>query len=521
MERSSGVLMHITSLPGRGGIGKFGAEAVRFAGLLKDAGFAYWQVLPFTPVGEGFSPYMAFSAFAGAIALIDPEGLVQEGLLYPYELSIFEYHGGEYLTDYPFAYAKAMDMLQFAYLRIRPEHRMRMNAFVEANRHWLDDYSLFMALRDRFGGIPFWLWPDGALTRHEPDAIEAAMEREREKVDFWKFAQFIFYAQWEKTKEAINKLGIRMIGDMPIYVSMDSSDVWASPALFQLNKDRTPRVVAGVPPDYFAAEGQLWGNPIYDWEAMEKDGYAWWISRIREALRWFDAIRIDHFRGFESYWEVDADATTAKGGRWRKGPAMKLFRKVAEEFGQANIIAEDLGDVTPEVRQFLTDSGYPGMKVLQFAFHHLKDSEHLPHHYERNCVAYTGTHDNNTMLGWLWEASEEDRRFALEYCGYQGHEWGRGGPHSGSVRAILRALWQSGAALAVVPIQDICGFGADARMNVPGVGTGNWRFRITRAHLDEIPVDQWRRFNQTFRRIQQAETAGHADAAEAMEANVK
>ncbi|MHB1454930.1 MAG: 4-alpha-glucanotransferase [Saccharofermentanales bacterium] len=520
MERSSGVLLHITSLPGKGGIGKFGAEAVRFAEFLKNAGFTYWQVLPFTPVGEGDSPYMAYSAFAGYIALIDPQGLVDEGLLYPYELKIFEYHGGEYLTDYAFAFSRAMDMLKFAYLRIKSGHRARINEFAARNSHWLDDYALFMSVRERFGGLPFWMWPDQALARREKEAMTTALIDEQANVDFWKFSQFIFYSQWAKTKTAINSLGVRMIGDMPIYVSMDSSDVWAAPHLFKLNEDLTPRVVAGVPPDYFAVDGQLWGNPIYDWDVMEKTGFAWWISRIREALQLFDYVRIDHFRGFESYWEVDATAKTAVKGAWRKGPAMKLFDKVSEVFGDANIIAEDLGDVTDEVRQFLADSRFPGMKVLQFAFDHKLDNEYLPHNYTKNCVAYTGTHDNNTTLGWLWEAEEDDRNFALDYAGYQGSEWGRGGAGSASVYAITRTLWQSPAALAIVPMQDICGFGADARMNVPGTGTGNWRFRITGGQLAEVPAERWKRFNVTFRRFPNPAAVLKTIGSEVTEANV-
>lgn len=511
MERSSGVLLHITSLPGKYGIGKFGSNAVRFAEFLKNCGFRYWQVLPFAPVGDSDSPYMAFSAFAGYIALIDPEGLVDQGLLYPYELKIFEYHGGEYLTDYKFACSRAMDMLRFAYLRLGPDMRREIVQFAGQNRHWLEDYALYMSLRERFGGLPFWQWPDRDLMCRKGSAVAKALDEERENVDFWKFAQYLFFTQWKKTKDAINAAGIRIIGDMPIYVSMDSSDVWANPSLFKLKGDLTPRVVAGVPPDYFSKDGQLWGNPIYDWDEMERQDFDWWINRIGMALRVYDDVRIDHFRGFESYWEVDANSRTAVKGQWMKGPAMKLFRKTAEVFGKVNIIAEDLGDVTADVRKFLAESGFPGMKVLQFGFSHEEDNEYLPHHYTANCVAYTGTHDNNTTLGWLWEADEADRSFALRYCGFEGSEWGRGGAYSPSVRAIIRTLWQSPAALTIVPMQDICGFGADARMNVPGTDSGNWRFRITEGNLSEIPAGFWKDFNITFRRYEDPKCASKKD----------
>ncbi|MDD4716714.1 MAG: 4-alpha-glucanotransferase [Eubacteriales bacterium] len=500
MKRSSGVLLHISSLPGKWGIGKFGKSAIDFAGFLKKAGFSYWQVLPFNPVGEGNSPYMSFSAFAGYIGFIDPEELVDDGLIYPYEIKIFEYHGSEYLTDYDFSYSRTLEMLKFAYMRITSETRSAIAEFSEENKEWLDDYALFMSLREREGNKPFWLWSDPDLVRRDPSALKSAFSRDKESIAFWKFAQYIFYRQWFRTKAAINELGIEMIGDMPIYVSMDSSDVWAHPEYFRLDRDLTPEVVAGVPPDYFAADGQLWGNPIYDWDKLESDEFKWWTDRIALSFKSFDHVRIDHFRGFESFWEVDAKAKTAKTGKWVKGPAMKLFNKVKEVMGEVNIIAEDLGDITDEVVTFLSESGFPGMKVIQFGFDASADSPHLPHNHERNCIAYSGTHDNNTILGWLWEASERNRDYALEYCGFHG-DWGTGGPFSGSVKAILRTLWQSSADVVIVPMQDICGFGSDARMNVPGVPSGNWRFRITGSALADLPADHWRRQNLVFRRF--------------------
>ncbi len=502
MERAGGVLMHITSLPGPYGIGKFGTEAVRFARLLGRAGFTYWQVLPFTPVDESHSPYMAYSAFAGYIGLIGPEGLADEGLLDPRECACFAYPGCASRTDYGFAYDKALEMLRLAYTRTGPGHRTRVEAFAREHAGWLEDYALFMTIRERFGGQPFWLWPDPALKRHERTALEKVRAEEPGEVDFWKFAQYVFHTQWSGLKEAVNRLGIRVVGDMPIYVSMDSSDVWGAPYLFKLNGDLSPKVVAGVPPDYFSADGQLWGNPIYDWDRMEETGFAWWISRIREALGRFDLIRIDHFRGFESYWEVDAGSPTAVSGRWRKGPAMRLFNKVREAFGDAAIIAEDLGDISDGVRQFLRDSGFPGMKVLQFGFDPAADSEHLPHNYTRNCVAYTGTHDNSTLLGWLCEAGDEQRAFALRYCGI-GDDGAiqAGGTDEAFPFAAARTLWQSPAALTILPVQDLCGLGADTRMNIPGTPSGNWSFRIGEDTLDAIAAERWRMLNVTYRRF--------------------
>lgn len=500
MERSCGVLMHITSLPGKEGIGKFGAQAVRFAEFLKDAGFTYWQVLPFGPIGFGNSPYQSYSAFAGYPGFIDPQGLKNDGLLYDYELKVFEYHGCEYSVDYDFVNTKSLDMLHFAYPRISLEMQSEINMFAEENKAWIDDYALFMALKCRYDNKAFWEWPNKELVVRDPKAIEDAKNEEREAISFWKFVQYIFFKQWKQTKSEINALGIKIIGDMPIYVSRDSSDLWGSPSLFKLDEELNPTVVAGVPPDFFSKDGQLWGNPIYDWEKMEEDGFAWWVRRIESALKMYDWIRIDHFRGFESYWEVSANEKTAKTGVWKKGPAMKLFNIIKETFGDTNIIAEDLGDVNDDVRKFLVDSGYPGMKVMQFAFDPLVDSEYLPHNYLPDSVAYTGTHDNNTTLGWLWAASEDEREFALRYCGFESDDWGKGGNESASLRAIIRTLWQSSSNLAIVPIQDLCGYGCDARMNIPGTASENWTFRITKDALYSIPVSKWKVFNITFRR---------------------
>lgn len=505
MERSSGVLMHITSLPGNFGIGRFGEQAIRFAKFIKACGFSYWQVLPFGPVGYGNSPYQCYCAFAGYHAMIDPKELVKDGLLYEYELKVFDYNGGNYTVDYEFANLKSLDMMQFAYTRITQELRDEINLFALKNSEWLIDYALFMSLKTKFDQKPFWEWPDKGLIKRDKTAINDAMITERESIEFWKFIQFIFFRQWERTKKEINDIGIQIIGDMPIYVSRDSSDLWASPDLFKVDENLCPTVVAGVPPDYFSVDGQLWGNPIYDWDKMEQEDYAWWIRRIASAKDLFDWVRIDHFRGFESYWEVPANDLTAIGGVWRNGPGMKLFNMVSKVLGDVNIIAEDLGDVNDDVRAFLKESRFPGMKVLQFAFGDDTDNEYLPHNHIPNCVAYTGTHDNNTTLGWLWEAGEEERAYILEYCGFTAPNWGNGGSYSESIKAIIRTLWQSCAMLTIIPIQDICGFGSDARMNIPGTLSDNWKFRITSEAIDTIPVKSWCEFNCTFKRTKSSQ----------------
>ncbi len=502
MERASGVLMHITSLPGKEGIGKFGEQAIRFAKFLKEAGFSYWQVLPFGPVGFGNSPYQSFCSFAGYHSMIDPRELIKDGLIYEYELKCFEYKGGNYTVDYDFANNNSLDMMRFAFPRVTIQMQDEINDFALKNSEWLEDYALFMALKYRYGQKAFWEWPNVLLIKRDPKAISDAISEEREAISFWKFIQFIFYRQWEKTKKEINEIGIKIIGDMPIYVARDSSDLWASPELFKLDETLIPTVVAGVPPDFFSIEGQLWGNPIYNWEIMQEDGFSWWINRISASLSMYDYVRIDHFRGFESYWEIPFKDKTAIGGVWKKGPAMKLFDKVREVFGQANIIAEDLGDIDDDVRKFLENSGYPGMKVIQFAFDPDSDSEYLPHNYTKNCVAYTGTHDNNTSLGWLWDASEKERTFALSYCGFEGDNWSKGGTDSASIKAITRSLWQSCSNLVISPIQDLCGFGSDARMNIPGTLSENWKFRLTQEAFGTISSESWKKFNLTYKRTE-------------------
>lgn len=500
MERSSAVLMHLTSLPGPFGIGTMGDDAKRFAKSMAEAGFTYWQVLPLLEPSED-SPYQSFSAFAGYTALIDPREMVKKGLLDERELGDFYYHGEPYSVDYPFAKANSERYLRRAFEQLTPANKAEVERFSK-NEDWLEDYALFMCIRKSFGGIEWGLWTDEKLRAHDYDALQVFKALNKDEIDYIKFTQWLFWDQWHELKSYINSLGLQIFGDIAFYVATDSVEVWANPQNFLLDEDLMPTVVAGVPPDYFAVEGQLWGNAIYDWNYMEKTAYRWWIARIAASLDLYDLLRIDHFRGFESYWAIPAGSPTAIHGRWEEGPGMKLFKRVRETLGAVNIVAEDLGDITDGVRELLAESGFPGMMVMQFAFQAGSDGTGLPHNYKKNLCAYTGTHDNDTVLGWLWKASEIERNRALEYINFPaGADWGRGGVHSQSVRAFTKYLWSTVADFACVPIQDLLGFGSDTRMNIPGIEEGQWRFRLTYEAFDSLDIHWIRHINRLYERF--------------------
>lgn len=500
IKRSSGVLMHISSLPGKYGIGSFGKEAVEFSKILKEMGFSYWQTLPFGTVDKCNSPYKSFSAFAGNPYFIDLPALAEKGLLTEEELKENECVN-PFFVDFQWINQTRDKVLRTAYSRITEEDRKLIYDFCSLNKHWLPDFALYMTLREKNDNKDWYDWEDKKLKFHDKDAVAEAMITYAEDVLYHEFLQYEFYSQWKKAKAEINKNGIKMIGDMPIYVSLESSDVWANRELFDLSEDGSPRLVAGVPPDYFAEEGQMWGNPLYNWDFMKTQNYAWWVKRIENSLLIFDMVRIDHFRGFSAYWAIPAKAETAKSGNWVKGPGMGFFDIIMKKFDNSQIIAEDLGDIDEDVYNLLMQTKLPGMRVMQFAFIGDKDSIHLPHNYERNVIAYTGTHDNNTILGWLWEAEPENRKTALEYCNFTGDDWGKGGCYSESCRCIIRALWQSVAQLTIVPVQDLCGFGSDTKMNHPGIATGNWAFRITKEALSQIDKEWIKNLNTTYRRV--------------------
>lgn len=489
--------MHISSLPSPYGVGVFNRDARNFIDKISDMDFKYWQVLPLNPIDNANSPYCSSSAFAGNYLFIDPCGLEEMGLVTKEDVRENIYGGSPYTADFEFASKARLKLLKKAFLNIDCSLADEIKEF-ELNNCWLTDYSVFMALKETESQKPWWQWENGNSDYYRSIKNIYSFE---EKAAFWKFVQFIFFKQWDSIKEYANSKGVAVIGDMPIYVALDSADVWANRGLFLIDeKTMKPNKVAGVPPDYFSRDGQLWGNPIYDWNAMEKDGYSWWLSRLGYALKSFDAVRIDHFRAFASYWQVDSHEKTAKNGEWAEGPKMKLFNRLFEKFPDAPIIAEDLGTFGEDVTKLLKDTGFPGMRVIQFGFDPGGDSSHLPHNAVQNSVNYVGTHDNNTILGWLWEAGVEERDFALDYVGFKGGDWGNGGYKSESCRSIIEAVWKSSSNTAVISFQDMCGFGSDARMNIPGTPEKNWRFRTTSETIDNIDADYFKKINSLYRR---------------------
>lgn len=497
-QRGAGVLLHISSMPSPYGIGVFDDNARHFIDIVADMGFTYWQVLPFNPVDGSNSPYCSPSAFAGNYLFINPQGLCDMGLVTQEDADSNIYNGSPYTADYDFAGQKRLELLKKAFLNIDESLAKEIKAF-ELENEWLTDYAVFMAVKEKENFKSWWQWSDEHS--HYFTCIKNVFDYE-EAAAFWKFVQYIFFKQWNALKKYANKKGVAVIGDMPIYVAMDSVDVWSNLPMFLID-EKTLKVekVAGVPPDYFSEDGQLWGNPIYDWEAMKKDNYSWWISRLKHALNTYDVVRIDHFRAFASYWAIPAESETAKIGEWIDGPKMDLFNRVFEVFSKdVPIIAEDLGVFGNDVVKLLEDTAFAGMKVIQFGFDPNGDSSHLPHNAEKNSVNYVGTHDNNTILGWLWEASEAERKFALDYCHFSGNNWGDGGFYSASCRCITEAVWQSASNLAIIAFQDMCGFGSDARMNIPGVPDKNWRFRTTSQTIDEMDKNYFRHINSLYRR---------------------
>ena len=498
-QRGAGVLLHISSMPSPYGVGVFDENVFHFIDRISDMGFTYWQVLPFNPIDGANSPYCSPSAFAGNYLYINPEGLRDMGLIDENDVKDNIYDGSPYTAQYEFAAQKRLNTLRKAFLNINDEIAKEIKEF-ELENDWLTDYAVYMAVKEKENFKPWWKWSENRARYFE--CIKDGFSYESGAA-FWKFVQYIFFKQWNKVKAYANKKGVAVIGDMPIYVAMDSVDVWSNLPMFLIDeKALKVEKVAGVPPDYFSEDGQLWGNPIYDWKNMKNDGYSWWISRISQAFKTYDIVRIDHFRAFASYWEIPAESETAKIGQWIDGPRMDLFNKVFEVFGKdAPIIAEDLGVFGEDVTELLENTGFMGMKVIQFAFDPNSDSSHLPHNATQNSINYVGTHDNNTLLGWLWEASEDERKFALDYCGFSGDNWGEGGYHSASCRRITEAVWKSSSNVAIITLQDMCGFGSDARMNTPGVPDKNWRFRTTRETIDNIDSNYFRHINALYRRM--------------------
>jgi 4-alpha-glucanotransferase len=475
LTRSSGILLHPTSLPGSFGIGDFGGEARAFVDFLAAAGQSLWQVLPLGPTGYGNSPYQSLSAFAGNTLLIDLRQFVADDLLAAAELSAPSPSAERVEFEEARQFKEQLLVKAFTAFRKEsaPELRAEFEQFCEVSAWWLDDYALFRALKDEHDGRAWSDW-DRELAKRQPAALEKARARLRDQITAQQFFQFYFFRQWTALRHYCHERGIRIIGDLPIFVAHDSADVWAHPENFKLDDRGNPTVVAGVPPDYFSETGQLWGNPLYDWNRLRAGGFKWWIDRARFAFSQFDLMRIDHFRGFVACWEIPAGEPTAQNGQWVPAPGRELFAAVAGALGQLPIIAENLGVITPEVENLRTEFGFPGMRVLQFAFGSDAANVHLPHNYTGDVTVYTGTHDNDTTLGWFNELGEtEEREFCLKYLDSDGREvdWD-----------FIRAAQASVADAAIIPLQDVLGLGNEARMNLPASQTGNWAWRF-RAEL--------------------------------------
>ena len=486
--RSSGILMHITSLPSPYGIGTLGRHAYEFVDFLKKSGQTYWQILPIGPTGFGDSPYQSYSAFAGNPLLIDIDMLISEGLISADDKDLRVLSEKTFFDYSQLFYYKKL-LLQKAclsFMKNADEAKMaEFDSFCEKNSGWLGDYALFMALRAEFSQIMWTGWNEEYRLREE-SALAAFSEIHSNEILSWKFIQYKFFEQYIRLKRYANRNGIKIYGDMPIYVSADSSDIWAHPEMFMLDEDRKPIKVAGCPPDAFAPTGQLWGNPLYDWDYLEKTDYAWWIERVRYSSELFDLTRIDHFRGFESFYAIPAEDETAEYGEWLKGPGMKLFEAIKKELGEVSLVAEDLGFLTDDVRAMLREAGYPGMNVLEFAFGG-DNSAYLPHNHNKNSVVYLGTHDNDTILGWYRSCDDKTKKTVRKYLGLK-----KDASDKKVTKALIRTAMASTADICILQMQDILGLGSEARMNIPStVGGGNWAWRmrsglLTKKHAKKL-----------------------------------
>ncbi len=486
--RKSGVLMHISSLPSPYGIGTLGAQARSFVDFLVSAGQHYWQMLPVSPTGYGDSPYQSFSSYAGNPYFIDLDTLCEQGYLNKDEYINLDWGSNRLKVDYGKMYENRFIVLELACKRLLESQTDDYNRFCMENSYWLENFALYMAIKNSKNGAPWTDW-ERELRFRDPAAIGAMRQQLEENISLQKTIQYFFYAQWEQLRLYANGHGVEIIGDIPMYAAMDSSDVWAYPKCFCLNEELMPNEVAGCPPDGFTADGQLWGNPLYDWEKLKENDYDWWIKRIDHQFKLYDVLRIDHFRGLDSFYAIAGDADNARNGRWCKGPGYDLFKAL----GPRRIIAEDLGFLTDSVRQLLAETGYPGMKVLQFAFDSREESDYLPHNFIPNCVAYTGTHDNSTILGWFSSAPAGDIAKATEYM--------RIAEDDNPVKIMLTTLCSSVAELAVVSMQDLLELDDEARMNIPGTLGGNWQWRMSPDAPMSVIAESLKRLTQLYGRI--------------------
>lgn len=497
MKRGAGILLSITSLPSKYGIGCFSKSAYEFADWLSEAGQSYWQILPLGPTSYGDSPYQSFSTYAGNPYFISLEDLVEEKVLTEEECEEADFGEEETDIDYKKIYESRYLLLRLAYQRSNISQCQEYHDFVWNNGWWLNDYALFMAVKDRFGGAPWTEWAEDIRLRWN-NAMDYYRRELYFEIEFHQYLQYTFYKQWNRLKEYANSKGVKLIGDIPIYVAMDSADAWAHPELFQLDENNVPVAVAGCPPDGFAADGQLWGNPLYRWDYHRETGYSWWIDRLRHCFLQYDVVRIDHFRGFDEYYSIPYGAETARDGHWEKGPGLDLFLKVREALGEKEVIAEDLGYVTDSVRQLVRDSGFPGMKVLEFAFDSRDTgcaNDYLPHNYESNCVAYTGTHDNETAAGWLKSITGEEKAMLRDYLcdNYT--------PEKLLYKSMIALIMRSRADLCIIPFQDYLGYGNEARINRPSTVGTNWRWRIGKEELTEELKEEIRDMARKYGRL--------------------
>lgn len=483
--RKSGILLHPTSLYGKEGIGTLGDSLYEFINFLSKSKQKLWQIFPLGPTGYGDSPYQCFSAFAGNPYLIDLETLAKEGYLSFEDINI-DFGDDVEKINYGLIYERKLPILKKAYINFKEDDDFIK--FEKDNSYWLEDFSQFSAFKEYFGGISWLEWPKEYKNR-DSKALETLNSKLENEIKYFKFLQYIFFKQWKNVKAYANSKGIEIIGDIPIFVSMDSADAWSNNEIFQFDKDRNPVKVAGVPPDYFSATGQLWGNPLFDWDKLKETAYKWWIDRVKANLSLYDIIRIDHFRGFESYWSINYGEETAINGKWEKGPGMDLFNAIRESLGDLNIIAEDLGTLTDDVVKLKNDTGFPGMRILQFAFSQDPENEYLPHNYDNNTVVYTGTHDNDTTNSWFSNLNDIEKQEVREYINVY--------DDNGIVYGLIRVALSSVADIAIIPMQDYLNLGGFARINTPGLAAGNWQWRLkndglsdelakTISHLTEI-----------------------------------
>lgn len=492
--RASGILLPIASLPSKYGIGCFSKNAYDFIDILKKAGQKYWQILPIGPTSFGDSPYQSFSTFAGNPYFIDLDYFIKEGLLTKKECDSYDFGKDNRYIDYGKIYQSRFKLLKIAYERSNVVAQKGYTKFLDENAYWLDDYALYMALKDKFKGVSWNEWEEDIKLRL-PAALERYQEELAETIGFYQYLQYIFTCQWNQLKKYANDNGIQIIGDIPIYVAFDSADTWANPKLFQFDEYETPIAVAGCPPDAFSATGQLWGNPLYQWEYHKKHKFSWWIQRIKYSLTLYDVLRVDHFKGFDEYYSIPYGDTTAENGEWKQGPGFEFFLEVKGQLGDVNIIAEDLGNLTDSVRKLLKQTGYPGMKVLQFAFDSREESDYLPHNYDKNSVVYTGTHDNDTIIGWYHSINKQDKDLSKAYLNNE----------NTSLKEIqwdfIRLAHQSVSKLCIIPIQDYLGLDTEARINTPSTLGNNWMWRLSEEDITSDLILRIHRITKLYGRM--------------------